>query len=448
MLVLCGFIRNRENFVRLAPELNQDVITENDLQAVYANMLELGEQFTVPELAEKVQGYGGLALLRDIRNCHVRYGVSKEFSFKETLRYAKAVEKLGRLHQLKTLFRAAYQTLEDKEAKNALLKLNDEQFMASVIRDVVDHQYNRKSSRGFKHYNTFLDEYTQRLQRILKGGPPEDRLMTGFDQFDRATGGGLPYPGFTILAAPPAAGKTQFALQVAVRVAMRLRDNHLPGVVAINSGEMLGVDLVSRAILAEAEINSVLLRTGGYKNDKTSIRRVVKALREHRNLPIFIDDSDLLVASTISSRASGLKAQYGSVVLLVTDFLELVSSGGGDDENPERQVAKAMITHKALSKRLSCAVIGIAHIGRQVELSGTRVPSVRQIRYSGMAEQIADLIDLLYLPMEYVNNGIKITPHPNMPPKEGIGYHILGKHRNGPTGFFALPWQSAYAKWG
>src|SRR3990167_7578604 len=93
LIVLNSFINVRENFVRLAPELSEDCVTETDLSAVYAAMLQLGEKFTVPGLASKVEGSGGLALIRDIAECHSRYGLDKKISFEDTRQYAITVDK-------------------------------------------------------------------------------------------------------------------------------------------------------------------------------------------------------------------------------------------------------------------------------------------------------------------------------------------------------------------
>ena len=58
------------------------------------------------------------------------------------------------------------------------------------------------------------------LAEPIGGLPSPPRLSSGFAQFDRATGGGLP-PGTTfLLAGDPGAGKSTLLLQVAARVAL------------------------------------------------------------------------------------------------------------------------------------------------------------------------------------------------------------------------------------
>jgi replicative DNA helicase len=65
-----------------------------------------------------------------------------------------------------------------------------------------------------------------------------------------------------------------------------------------------------------------------------------------------------------------------------------------------------------------------------------------------MAEATADMIILIYPPMYYVSQGIKIVPHPQMPPVAGTSYIIVAKHRDGPIGFIPMSWIDKYARWG
>jgi len=442
-IMLCGFIHNRKAFSMMSGDLNEDLITEPDLQAVYEAMLSGGNRFTLPEIASQVEGHGGLPLIRDIRTAYRRYGLDKDFSVRDVSKYVQAVEKLGRMHHVRTLLSTAVDTLDDKKQKN-LLGLKDDEIVASVVNELVSTQYGSAVHKGFKSYDYFLDEFKVRLDLILSGKPSGDRLPTGFRSLDRELGGGLPSPGLTVIAGPPGSGKTQLAWTTILNIANRLVEKHKTGICAINSAEMTGQSLASRAVLSAAGVDSTLFRTGGYNDDAAVIRAIKRELRRQRGLPIFIDDSDLLTSNIISARVSGLRALYKDVVIVVTDFAEIISDKG---ENTEQRVSSVFVNAKALAKRLNCAVVLLSQVSRAVENSGTRVPSMRHLRYSGMAEAIADLVILIYNPSYYINSGIKLTPHPQMPPKDDIAYLIVGKHREGATGFLPMQWSATFAKW-
>ncbi len=438
-LTLAGFIRNRSSFEKLAGELTPDAFTEPKLRTVFDAMLKLGPEFSVPELANEVDAVGGISLVRDLANSHRRYGTDKAYPIEQVRKYAQAVDRLGRQHQMEVVLQEGWKQV--KQAKG--LKFKDEEFVGALVQTLVELQHSSTDRRGFRTYDWYMGRWSRTLKRTMEGLPPEDRLPTGFRSFDRATGGGLP-EGLVVIGGLPGSGKTQVALEIGVYNGMRLRDNGLPGTIGLNSAEMSGESLISRSILSAAEIDSAKLRQGGYKNDPEALERIKDQIRRHRGIPLMIDDSDFLTSNIIAARVSGLKAAFGKVVLVITDFAELIHDKGDSIEN---RVATVFINAKALAKRLRCTVILLSQLSRSVEASGTRVPSMRHLRYSGMAEAVADMILLIYNPNAYIESGIKITNHPDMPPMPDTSYLILAKNREGPVGFMPMGWIGRYARW-
>lgn len=437
-LLLCGFLHNRQSFVKFAPDINEELFTEPAYQAVYSSMLSTGPDFTVPEIAQRVEAYGGLALLKDIRVAHRRYAVDKDFDDASVRKYALAVEKTGRQYQIKVLVKSAYEKIEgDKFLKD------DEEYVSSLISSLVDIQYNKRARSGYKSYDEGLSEYEKNLHTLLNGGKLEERLETPFSTFNSATGGGLP-KGLVVVGGMPGSGKTQWAWQTIIGVAGALKKQGVKKICAINSLEMSDEALAARGVLSAAEVDSALLRAGGYNNDQDAINRILKEIKRQKGLPIFIDDSDYLTSSMISSRVSGLRSRHGDVALIVTDFAELVSDKG---DSPEQRVSSVFMNAKALSKRLDCTVILLSQLSRAVEMSGTRVPSMRHLRYSGMAEAAADMIILTYNPNYYESSGVKITYHPDMPPKDNRAYLIIAKHKEGEVGWMEMEWIPQFTRW-
>jgi len=439
-LTLCAFIHNRGLFDLLSSELSSEFFTEPELYAVYETMIAKGAQFTVPELGVAVQGQGGLALIKDIGNSYKRYGVDKDFSENDTRKYAQAVDRMGRLHNIRVLLKAASEDLDEDKLGD---EEKDEELVAGLINNLVGTQYQRESQKGFQPFDQYLGQFQERLTNILAGNPAEDRLESGFTSFDGATGGGYPV-GLTVLGGMPGSGKTQWAWQSVINIASRIRDNEEVGICAVNSVEMTGAALASRSVLASAGIDSVALRLGKYNDDEAAIKSINRELRRQKGLPILIDESDYLTSNMISARVSGLKARFKNVVIVVTDFAEIVSDPG---ESQELRVAKVFVSAKALGKRLKCPVMLLTQLNRAVELTNTRVPSMRSIRYSGMAEAIADMIVLIYNPQYYITAGVKLTTHPQMPPVDGRAYLIVGKNREGAVGFLPMGWAPTFARW-
>lgn len=439
-ILLCGFLRNRKAYSELGYQVQPESFTEPDLRAVFDALQTHGEQVTIPEVSSAVEGQGGHALVADLMGCWKRYRVDRTFPSRDIERYAKVVERSGRLHQIHTVIEESKKIM----GSNGFGKLDTTEFVGDMVRRLVDIEFKSADQQGFREFDYYTSQFVNQLGHILRGEPPVDRTLTHMRSFDNAMGGGLPND-LIVLGGIPGSGKTQLAWQWAIEIAKSLRDNEEVGVVAVNSAEMLGVSLASRAILSGAGIDSHLLRSGEYNNDKEALRRIRDELVKLKGLPLFVDDSSYLTSNIISARVSALRARYRKVVLVVTDFAELINDKG---ENVEQRVSRVFVNAKALSKLLGIPVILLSQLSRKPDASGTHVPSYRDLRYSGMAEAIGGCIILIYSPTQYVLQGVKLTPHPDMPPVSGTAYLMVPKNRDGPVGFVQLSWVARYARWG
>lgn len=442
LLTLCGFMHNKNSFSKLGSELGEDNFTEPDLREVFMAMIQGGPAFTLPEVASQAEAVGGMALVRDISRSYRRYGVDKEFTEHDVRKYATAVEKTGRLSHLREVVKAAHRNLGGKN----LLTVKDEKIVSELLSELSEIQYGKRTRSGFRRYDVFLKEFYGKFDDVMKGKKSIDRQPTGFKSFDRETGGGLPCPGLVVVAGQPGSGKTQLAWQWVLNGASKTKKIGEDGIYAVNSAEMSGLSLASRAVLSAAGIDSSVFRVGGYNEDEEAIASIKREFRKQIGLPIFIDDSEFLTSNIINARISGLRAKYHNkrVVMVITDFAEIIADKA---ESVEQRVASVFINAKALSKLLRCTVVLLSQLSRAVEASGTRVPGMRHLRYSGMAEAVADMIVLIYNPTQYIESGIKITEHPDMPARSDTAYLILGKHKDGPIGYIPMGWVSTFTKW-
>jgi len=112
-----------------------------------------------------------------------------------------------------------------------------------------------------------------------------------------------------------------------------------------------------------------------------------------RDLPIQFDDNGGLTIAAICARARRLSATQG-MRMLVVDYLQLVSGGGGDNETERLgQISRAL---KLLSKELQIPVIAVSQLNRGLEQRSNRRPTMADIRGSGAIEQDADIILGIY----------------------------------------------------
>ncbi len=209
-----------------------------------------------------------------------------------------------------------------------------------------------------------------------------DGLSTGFKTID-------PYlrlvnSEYTLIAARPSMGKTSIAMQVAENVAKTLQAENDPGVVAVFSAEMSGTELLIRMGSAVCGVNAHALRNGyGTQKDFHDFK---EALNHISTLPIWIDDSSGPTTATMLQRLDELN-QITPIRFMLFDFVEL---GGDTGQNEELRISSIHKHLKGIAKTLNIPVWGISQLSREVEKRADKMPQLADLRYSGMAEQIAD----------------------------------------------------------
>lgn len=270
-------------------------------------------------------------------------------------------------------------------------------------------------------------------QRALKkvqrwGQGIQDGRSTGFSTLDpylRLTGGEL-----TIIAARPSQGKTSLAMQMVENVAHQLQEEADPGCVAVYSAEMAGDELVIRMASALCGVNAHHLRQA--KGQAGDAELMQQTIRGFRKLPIWIDDSSRPSTARMLESLS-LVNQDNPIRMMMFDFVEL----GGDDGKTEEQRISSIYQHlKGIAKTLDIPVLALSQLNRDVEKRADRLPSISDLRGSGMGEQIADRIALIMRPEYYFERGEQLkVPEAD---KKGIAYIQIAKNRNGPVGLLRM----------
>jgi replicative DNA helicase len=127
--------------------------------------------------------------------------------------------------------------------------------------------------------------------------------------------------------------------------------------------------------------------------------------------------------------------QNGKLDLIVVDYLQLMSGGGGKRyENRTQEVSAVSRGLKALAKELRVPVIALSQLSRAPESrgKGEQRPQLSDLRESGSIEQDADVVAFIFREEYYMRKD-------EVPPEiEGIAEIIIAKQRNGPTGSVKL----------
>ena len=266
-----------------------------------------------------------------------------------------------------------------------------------------------------------------KLQETFDRGDTITGNATGYNDLDEVLSGLQPST-LNIVGARPAMGKTAFGLGMAVHIAMHVRKP-----VLMFSLEMGHAELTQRILSAEARVDSQKLRTGRLvDSDWTKIGRAINRLD---GVPLFLDDNPRVTVMEIRAKARRLKARYGSVGLVLVDYLQLMS-GGASAENRQLEVSEISRGLKVLARELEAPIVALSQLSRNLESRADKRPMLADLRESGSLEQDADTVMFLYRDEVYNRES----------PDKGLAEVILAKHRAGPTAKVDLVFNGIYTR--
>lgn len=412
-----GLLLDNTAWDRVADLASETDFYRDDHRRIYrhiARLVELGKPadvVTVFESLEKsgeAEQAGGLAYLGEIAN--------NTPSAANIRRYAEIVRERAILRRLVSV--------GDEIAASALTPSGKD---AKVLLDEAEAKVFEIAEAGSRHASGFvpiqpiLGKVVERIQELYDRDNPADitGVPCGFTDLDAITSG-LQATDMLIVAGRPAMGKTTFALNIAEHVAI---EQGLP--VAIFSMEMPGTQLAMRFIASVGRLNQQHLRTGRLSDDDW--QRLTYALGKLHEAKIYIDETPGINPIDLRARSRRLARQYGTLGLIVIDYLQLMTSTREAD-NRAAELSEISRSVKSLAKELKVPIIALSQLNRSLEQRPNKRPVMSDLRESGAIEQDADIIMFIYRDEVY---------NPDSAEK-GTAEIIIGKHRNGPIGTVRL----------
>ena len=278
-----------------------------------------------------------------------------------------------------------------------------------------------RQRQGFQSIDKLVVSLIDRVQELHDNGAEEvTGVRTGFYELDRMTAG-LQKGDLLVLAARPSMGKTAFALNIAEHVAVQ---EGLP--VLVFSMEMGASQLALRLVGSLGRIDQQHLRTG--RLDNSEWERLTGAVEQLGKVQLLIDETAGLTSSELRARARRMARQFGTLGLIVIDYLQLMSGSSGSDENRATELGEISRGLKSLAKELQCPVLALSQLNRSVESRNDKRPMMSDLRESGAIEQDADIIMFIYRD-DYYNKESK---------EPGVSEIVIAKQRNGPVGTVKL----------
>ncbi len=254
-----------------------------------------------------------------------------------------------------------------------------------------------------------------RMDSRQADGIPGDSIPTGFPSIDRLLGGGIRRQDLVILAGDVGSGKSSLALAIALRAA------RLAQPVVYLSGEMSEERVMERALALEARIAVDRLRGG--ELDDISRSSIGAAALRLRDLPF-------MVRALAGERFEEIPSALDTVprrALLVVDDLQLAGSPVAEATGDER-TALIVRALKNVALEHDVALLVVAQLPRLDQARPDPRPTLDDLGGLGVVKQVADVVLAIYREEMYrPNAGV-----------EGAVELIIGKNRNGPTGYLDL----------
>lgn len=336
-------------------------------------------------------------------------------------RYADKRDMMARLHH-------SLQALQDgAEAEQAIPELMQQ--LVSV---------NRGSKQQGRYIADVMADVRGQIERWQRGETVAG-YSSGFADLDRIY---RLIPGeLSLCAGRPSMGKTALAMQIVENVA-RIAPHKT---VLVFSAEMTDSSLALRMAGASASVNTHRVNNG--LADTEEYKRILDATTKFDSLPIWIDDSSSISTEQMYYRAAMMNAQK-PVSLVVFDFVEL----GADEpkkrgDGEEQRISLIARGLKAIAKNLKVPVLALSQLNRSVDSRSDKLPVLSDLRYSGMLEQVSDVVLFVMRPEYYLKrNQDCFLEHEEH--REGVAYLTVAKNRNGPVGRVNLSFVERYTRFG
>jgi replicative DNA helicase len=245
-------------------------------------------------------------------------------------------------------------------------------------------------------------------------------LKTGLKDLDDKLMG-LQDGDLIIVAARPSMGKTSLAEGIATNAALYKNKT-----VAFFSQEMSQQQVVDRIYSSHGLIDSETIKLGTLNDTHWErVGKITSALSESKYI---IDETPNIRASEIRSKCRRIKKKYGDLGLVVIDHLTEMWRPKKQDPRIEHE--ENIRACKRIAKEMGCPVILLQQLSRGPEQRQDKRPLLSDLKETGSAEEVADVIMLIYRDEYYY-------PDTN---KKGVAEVITAKNRNGQIGTTEVAW--------
>lgn len=300
--------------------------------------------------------------------------------------------------------------------------ITDGENPATVLSDLISESM-KLANVGGKKFNYDAREsmqvFIEKLEEIFDAS--ETGLKTGIEALDKTMGGMQPSD-LTVIGARPAQGKTAFAVSVLRNIAKQGKR------VGFFSTEMSVFQVMGRLVSMESNINAHKLRSADLS--ETDFSRLTAATTIISALSLRICDKPAITIGELAMQARAWAAD-GNIDFIVVDYLTRLHIDKPSG-NQNLDVGVIVTELKNLARNLNIPVMVLAQLNRQSANRQDKRPLMSDLRDSGIIEQEADQIIMLYRPDEDVGGSPEL---------------ILEKNRHGECGIVRVDFEPSTMCW-
>ncbi|NNJ16983.1 replicative DNA helicase [Pseudomonas putida CSV86] len=406
--VLGGLMLDNDAWDLVGDRLQADDFFRGEHKKIFAAIQSLSEKnspfdvVTISEVLPAPEEVGGLGYLGEL--------AKNTPSVANIVHYAEIVRNRSHLRRLMSLcFQGSREAADQQAEATAVQELLEQKLYALGEGRAVGE---------FADLNSALLAVVEKIDAHFNGNVTVTGVPTGITDLDEMTGGLQPAD-LIIVGARPSMGKTSFCLSVVDAALTSSPDK----IVVIYSMEMPTEALIYRmlAILGHIDL-SRLLKGKLLDEDWPKLTAAVHRMNSYGNR-LVIDDSANLTPAAMRAKTRRASRRFGKPCLIMADYLQLMHCPG--QENRANEIGKISNGLKAIAKEFHCPLIALSQLNRELERRPNKRPINADLRDGGAIEQDADVIIFVY--RDEVYN--KDSEH------KGIAELILGKQRQGPTGY-------------
>ncbi|MEY0080621.1 replicative DNA helicase [Providencia stuartii] len=295
------------------------------------------------------------------------------------------VEKVKQL----SLARRTISILQDGISRINESGVNHVHDIAGQIQEEISNVSNNQVTET-QHIMSGVEESLSIIESMVNGDIWKYKTQFGLPDIDKAFGG-FNNTDLIVVGGRPGMGKTMFSTAISKAIGLKQKKP-----VVFYSLEMPSWQISERISFHHAGVNKQDL----LGDDKSKINmdeawaKLSHALADIQESPIYINDRPSMSIHEIRADARKMHKKTGGLGVIIVDYLQKMKMS--NPENMNQSVGEIATGLKNLAKELKCPVVALAQLNRNLEQRTNKRPVNADLRESGVIEQEADVIFMIY----------------------------------------------------